>query len=105
VDPQSSDIRFWTVISSACLGVAGAVRWWYHVRRMQNADSTDGAVTKSISFVINELKDEIARAKAEHKELRTRILALEAQNELQRTEIEALRAKAAATCRACGLPV
>jgi chromosome segregation ATPase len=70
---------------------------------LQHADETDGAVTKSISFVINELRAEIARAKTEHLELRSRISALEAKNEEQRAEIAGLRAKAAATCAACGV--
>ncbi len=91
MDPQTSDLKFWTAIGAAAAGAFGAAKWWYHVRRMENADKVDGSVSTSIKYVIDELKAEIARAKAEHAELRTRIAALEAQNEEQHAEIAGLR--------------
>ncbi len=103
MDPQTSDVKFWGALVTAILSTGAGVRWWYHVRRLQNADTTDGDVTKSISYVINTMKDEISRAKAEHIELRARLSALEAQNEEQRLEMEVLRAKNVAICAACGV--
>lgn len=75
--PSDWDGSVWGAIFGAGTAVGLAVRWWYHVRRLQNADAVDGSVTKSLKFVLDELhkevgmlKTEVALLKAENAELR-----------------------------------
>lgn len=67
----------WAAVGAAFGGAYAAVRWWFHVRRLNNADKVDGGVTASIKFVLDELhkeiqslKTEVALLKEENAELR-----------------------------------
>lgn len=77
----------------AALVGGGGIKYWYHVRKLQRADNVDGGVSKSLTFVLTELRAELARSHADCDELRARVAALEEENRAQRAEIEALRSK------------
>lgn len=43
-----SDTSVWGWAASASAATYAAVRWWYHVRKLHNADKIDGGVTSSL---------------------------------------------------------
>ena len=80
--PEYGEPSSWYAAISATIGATvSAVAWWFHVRKIARADKVDGSVTKSISFVLDALRSEIAANHSTIMELRARIMALEAQNE------------------------
>lgn len=73
----------WIAFGAGVGGAYAAVRWWFHVRRLANADKLDGGVTASIKFVLDELHKEIAT-------LKTEVALLKAENQqLRRDRMEA----------------
>lgn len=81
----------WFGIGGLATALVSAVGWWFHVRRLARADKIDGGVTKSLEFVLNALRAEIAANHMTILELRARIIALETQNEAQHQELRTLR--------------
>ena len=67
---------FWGVLAGTAAGVVATVRWWYHVRKLAHADKVDGSVSKSLDFVLNELRAEIQRLKLENATLREEVAEL-----------------------------
>lgn len=72
------DHGWWAAAGAACAAAVTGVKWWFHVRRLNNADKIDGGISKSLEFVFKELRAEItalklevAALKAENLELRT----------------------------------
>jgi len=82
--PTTDDTTFWGALATGIGGAYAATRWWYHVRRMENADKVDGGVSKSIGFVLDELRTSMMRLEAENKELRAKIEHLEVLNDALR---------------------
>lgn len=72
IEPTSADGTFWGSVLAAMTATGMAVRWWYHTRKLRNIDITDGDVTKSLTFVLNELHEQIDDLKEE-----VRLLKLE----------------------------
>lgn len=72
IEPSSADGTFWGSIVAAVTATGIAVRWYYHTRKLRNIDITDGDMTRSLTFVLNELHDQIDELKEE-----IRILKLE----------------------------
>lgn len=78
---ENTDGTLWGAIGATAVAVGAFVRWWYHVRRLENADRVDGSVSRSISFVLNELREEIERLKRENASLHDEIAQLRAGRE------------------------
>lgn len=78
IEPTTIDTPFWGSIMATITATGLAVRWWYHTRKLRNIDITDGDVTKSLTFVLNELHDQINDLKEEIRVLKLENAALRA---------------------------
>lgn len=72
MEPTTTDGTFWGTILGAMAATGAFARWWYHTRKLRNIDITDGDVTRSLTFVLNELHEQIDDLKEE-----VRLLKLE----------------------------
>lgn len=78
MEQTNVDGTFWSSIAAAVTATGIAVRWYYHTRKLRNIDITDGDVTKSLTFVLNELHDQIDELKEEVRLLKLENAALRA---------------------------
>lgn len=56
---------WWAAAGASIAAAYTGIRWWFHVRRLNNADKVDGSVSKSLEFVLNEMRKEIHTLKLE----------------------------------------
>jgi len=63
--PASWEHGWWAAFGAGVAAMYTGVKWWFHVRRLNNADKVDGSVSKSLEFVLNEMRHEIHTLKLE----------------------------------------
>lgn len=75
---EPNDSTWYAALGTAFGGLIVGIKWWFHVRRLSNADKVDGSVTRSIEFVLAELRAEIERLKTDNADLRMEVASLKA---------------------------
>jgi hypothetical protein len=59
------DHTFWTAVGAAISAVLAGITWRFHVRRLKHVDVVEEGVSKSLSVVLETMRQEIHRLREE----------------------------------------
>jgi predicted RNase H-like nuclease (RuvC/YqgF family) len=57
-------------VVTTLLGIAGAIRWWYGLKKLDRVDKTDKELATSLRWMMEQMRKDLETVKAENKELR-----------------------------------